>query len=104
MNDDGQNSFQRDSEARSFRMTGFRWKDIPVLLVSLLLVLCLLTGYNLVADSAIASLTPGTRKLALGLLLGLCLGYMAGVSIGGRREREEAGPPAPLSSIWISTP
>jgi hypothetical protein len=91
--DDEKKAFRHDAAARSFRIAGFRRKDLPVLLVSLLLVLCLLTGFNVVADSVLAAFTPETRTLVLGILLGLCLGYLAGIRIGGRRENMDPGPP-----------
>jgi len=70
---------------KSFRMTGYRWRDAPALLVSLVLAVSILTGYAALASSL---------GLAVQLvILGLCLGYLAGVWVGGRRTDPVELPP-----------
>lgn len=76
-------SFQYDADAKSFQMTGFRWIDAPILFFSLLLTFCLMTGINLFAAVGLAFLN---REVLL-VLLGLTLGYLAGVCIGSMRSQ-----------------
>ncbi len=79
MSDDHEkNAFQLDNHARSFRMTGFRWRDTPGLLFGLVLTMALLTGVNFVADRSLSFLDRDSRLLVCGTLLG----FGAGVWVG----------------------
>ena len=90
-------SFKLDPEARSFRLTGYRWRDLPVLLIALVLAICLATGFNLVVFSGLSFLSADMQRVAAGLILGLCLGYLLGVRIGGQRTQVDALPLPSLS-------
>jgi hypothetical protein len=70
-------SFRLDPDAKSFHLTGYRWRDAPVLVVCLVLSLSLLTGFNF-----LFSLLP--RDAAL-VIFGISVGYLVGVWIGERR-------------------
>ncbi|MEO8271419.1 MAG: hypothetical protein ABI557_16980 [Aureliella sp.] len=63
-------------------MTGFRWRDAPVLLVSLALSFCLLTGFNVVVGFGLSFL----NHEAVLVIFGVTLGYLAGVWVGTRRS------------------
>jgi len=74
-------SFRLDPQAKSFQMTGFRWRDAPVLLVSLVLSFVLLSGVNLAMGFGLAFLNRDVVLIAFGATLG----YFIGVVIGARR-------------------
>jgi hypothetical protein len=95
--DHDEGSFKLDPEARSFRLTGYRWHDLPALLIALVLAICLATGFNLVVFSGLSFLSADMQRVASGLILGLCLGYLLGVRIGGQRTQADALPLPPLS-------
>lgn len=98
MTDDYDNgSFRLDPEARSFRVTGFRWRDLPAFLVLLLLAVCLSAGFNIIAFAGLSFLLPDMQRMVWGLLLGLCAGYLVGVWVGGRRGRSDGLQLPPLS-------
>jgi hypothetical protein len=90
-------SFKLDPEARSFRLTGYRWRDFPALLIALVLAICLATGFNLVVFSGLSFLSADMQRVASGLILGLCLGYLLGVRIGGQRTQAGERTLPPLS-------
>ena len=84
MNDEyDRGSFRLDPHAKSFQMTGFRWRDAPVLLLSLVLSFCLLTGFNVVIGLGLPFLNHDTVLV----IFGVTLGYLAGVWVGARRSR-----------------
>jgi hypothetical protein len=79
-NDYDRNSFKHDPQAKSFQLTGFSWSQLPVLLVTLFVCVCLLTGFNLVAATGLSFL----NRDALLVLTGLSIGYLIGVWVGAR--------------------
>jgi hypothetical protein len=90
MTDDYENkSFRLDPEARSFRVTGFRLRDLPALLGLVLLAVCLFTGFNIIAFAGLSFLSPDMQRVVWGLLMGLGAGYLVGVWVGGRRGRTD---------------
>ena len=84
-------SFRLDPNATSFQMTGFRWRDAPVLLVSLVLSVCLLTGFNFVVHFGLSFLNHDTVLV----IFGVSLGYLAGVRVGAARSNTPAQPRGP---------
>ena len=84
-------SFRLDPNATSFQMTGFRWRDAPVLLVSLVLSVCLLTGFNFVVHVGLSFLNHDTVLV----IFGVSLGYLAGVRVGAARSNTPAQPRGP---------
>lgn len=90
-------SFRLDPEAQPFRMTGLRWRDLPAFLLGLILVICLVTGYNIMGALGLSFLSPAIQRVAWGLVLGLCFGYLAGVSVGARRGETDVLQLPPLS-------
>lgn len=75
-------SFRLDPHANSFQMTGFRWCDAPMLLVSLVMSVCLLTGVNAVVGFGLSFLN---RDTALAIF-GVSVGYLVGVWVGARHS------------------
>ncbi|MGB0580691.1 MAG: hypothetical protein ACPGVU_13390 [Limisphaerales bacterium] len=92
-------AFKLDPEARSFRLTGYRWCDLPVFLIVLVLAVCLATGFNLVVFFGLSFLSADMQRVASGLLLGLCLGYLLGVRIGGQRTKTGAPQRTPAGDL-----
>jgi hypothetical protein len=90
-------SFQLDPKAKSFRMTGFRWYDAPVLLLSLVIAVCWQTGVNAFFSSGSSFLHQDTAPV----IFGLTLGYLLGVCIGTFRSKASAHPQA--SDTWPQT-
>ena len=78
--------FRLDPNAKSFQLTGFRWRDAPVLLVSLALSVCLLTGFNFVVGFGLSFLNHDTVLV----IFGVTLGYLAGVWVGAARSNTPA--------------
>ncbi len=97
MNDDQNGSFRLDPEARSFRLQGFKWRDLPVVLLGLIFVICLLTGFNIMVAFGLSFLPPAMQKVSGGVILGLCFGYLVGIWVGGRRGRADVLQLPPLS-------
>ena len=76
--DGNKNEFRMDAQAKSFRMTGFRWRDTPGLLFGLVLTMALLTFVNFIADRSLSFLDRDSRLLVCGALMG----FGAGVWVG----------------------
>ncbi len=70
-------SFRLDPNAKSFHLTGYRWRDVPLLLICLVLSLSLLSGFRFPF-----SLLPPDVVL---VIFGISVGYLVGVWIGIRR-------------------
>lgn len=84
MEDDyDRNSFNLDPQAKSFQLTGFSWTQLTVLLVTLSVSVCLLTGFNLVAATGLSFLNRDGQLV----LFGLSIGYLFGVWVGARINR-----------------
>jgi hypothetical protein len=75
-----QGSFFYDPNAKSFQLTGFRWRDAPALIIGLMMSFLLLTGMNL----AWAGLQVALPAEAVWLLLGVSIGYLLGIWVGRR--------------------
>lgn len=73
-------TFRYDAKARSFRLTGFRWRDAPALAIGLVMSVLLLTGINL-AWVGLQAVLPAE---GIWLLLGVSIGYFLGVWFGRR--------------------
>jgi flagellar biosynthesis protein FliQ len=79
MNEDNdKNAFRLDTQAKSFQLTGFRWRQTPGLLLGLVLTIALLTAVNFVADRSLSFLDRETKLLVSGTLMG----FGAGVWVG----------------------
>lgn len=70
-------SFFHDPNAKSFRLTGFQWRDAPALIIGLTMSFLLLTGMNLLW----MGLQVALPAEALWLLLGGSIGYFLAVWI-----------------------
>lgn len=83
-------SFQLDPKAKSFGMTGFRWRDAPVWLLLLLLFL----GFPVVIGFGMSFLNREAR-LVIG---GMCFGYIARGWIEAWGSTSPAKRPSPDAS------
>lgn len=83
-------SFFYDPNAKSFRLTGFQWRDAPALIIGLMMSFLLLTSMNL----AWAGLQVVLPAEALWLFLGVSIGYFLGIWVG-RRPAAVLGCPQP---------
>lgn len=87
-------SFQLDPKAKSFQMTGFRWRDAPAWLLWLVLgfgfqvVVSVVIGYGMSFLSREASL----------VITGMCLGYIARGWIEAWGSTSPAKRPSPDAS------
>ena len=84
--DNDDRSFRPDPTARSFRLAGFGWRDVPVMALGFGLVTALAFGLG-------AALEWLPRDVLL-VLSGVCVGYFLGVWVGagrGRGGRAEPG-------------
>ena len=73
-------SFHLDNQVKSFRLyPPIRWKDVPLNLLLLALVVLLLTGFNFAASKLLNFL----NRDALLVLIGLCVGFQLAVWIPG---------------------
>lgn len=94
-------SFRLDPQARSFRLTGFRWRDAPVALIFLALSFVLLTGFSFLVERGLSFLGRDTALFVCGVSLGFLIGVWVGESRATARNRphgtvDRANPP-PLS-------
>ena len=79
MNEDhDKNEFRLDPQAKSFRLTGYSWRDLPWLICGLALVMALLTGVNYVTALSLSFLNRESQLLVCGTLMG----FGAGVWVG----------------------
>ena len=92
-------SFQLDSKAKSFRMTGFRWRDAP----AWLLLLVLFLGFPVVIGFGMSFLNR-EAQLVIG---GMCLGYIARGWIeawGSTSPAKRPSPDVSSESLELSEP
>ncbi len=76
--DDDKDTFRLNTQAKSFQLTGFRWRQTPGLLLGLVLTMALLTAVNFFADRVLSFLDRESRLLVCGTLMG----FGAGVWVG----------------------
>ena len=89
MDDDSEkDSFVLDPKAKSFRLKGFRWRDLPRLVVGLIVTMGLLTGFNVLVQFA---LTHVGRDVVL-FLCGASLGYLAHMWVVDSRSSYRKSP------------
>ena len=95
-------SFHLDNQVKSFRLyPPIRWKDVPLNLLLLALVVLLLTGFNFAASKLLNFL----NRDALLVLVGLCVGFQLAVWIHRARRdsrASRAGNPAAAALNPIS--
>ena len=72
--DHDKNAFRLDPQAKSFQITGFRWRDTPVWIFSLVLSVALLTGLNFFADRSLSFLDRDSKLFVGGTLIGFGAG------------------------------
>lgn len=79
---------RRTDRVKSFRLyPPVRWKDVPLNLLLLVLVLLLLTGFNFAASKLLSYL----NRDALLVLIGLCAGIQLAVWILRSRNQSRSG-------------
>lgn len=81
-------SFRFDAKAKSFQLTGFRWRYAPALIVGLSMSFLLCSGLNL----AWAGLKVVLPAEAVWFLLGLSVGYLLDAWFGSRPETSSSTP------------